>query len=652
MKVFDAVASRELSIRPMLFLFLVVFLTFMAYLPGLSGGFLFDDYTNLEQLGTYGGVVDLNTLKSFVFTGDSGPTGRPISLLTFLLDDNAWPSYAPLFKSTNLLIHLLVGLLVAWSSLLLLRFYRFDERHALWLAVLSSGIWLLHPYFVSTTLYVVQRMAQLAALFMVAGIVGYLWWRTRLSNRPVAAYIGMSLSLGLGTLLALFSKENGALLPLLVLVIEFCNPRKDIPKPKLWWRILALWLPSLTVLIGLVRLINFSPDAWPNRPFDQPERLLSECRILWEYLFHLYIPRVEGRGLFQDGYLVSKGWLDPISTLYSALGLFVLIGSAVALRKRWPLFSLAIVFFFVSHLIESTVVGLELYFEHRNYAAAIFLFLPLAQFLVYLSEKVRPFVIALITAAVFLVPTAMTVQRASLWADSSKLELFWAYSTPDSPRAYNTIAAFLFNQGRPDEANSELEKASKRLPESALLTIRLLAQKVYQGTASKTDFELAGNQLKFQPFDAQAVKGLRVLVDKVVEPGSRYDYRDNALLVISSMSENPKYRRFPLFQRLMPYLKAQVYLAQGNVELACEQYTRAMQLYNETDAALMMVAELAISGNSEAALSLLPQALDVYRKQSDSSLRRSRAEYDDEFARLEKDLRADVAAKSTASPVN
>jgi len=98
-------------------------LCFFCYLPGLHGGFLFDDYPNLKDLGIYGGVTDWETFKSFVLNGFSGPTGRPIALASFLLDDNTWPSYAPWFKTTNLLIHELCGLLLCWSILLLLRLY-------------------------------------------------------------------------------------------------------------------------------------------------------------------------------------------------------------------------------------------------------------------------------------------------------------------------------------------------------------------------------------------------------------------------------------------------------------------------------------------------------------------------------------------------
>lgn len=236
-------------------IFILVFAYFI-YLPGVSGGFLFDDYPNLQHLGDLGGVVDWETFRSYVLSGFSGPTGRPLSLASFLLDDNTWPSEAAWFKKTNLLIHILCGLQLCWATLLLLRNLKdVIETQAQYIAILACALWLLHPYMVSTTLYVVQRMAQLATLFCLAGIVLYLYGRLQLSIRPRRAYTLMSLGLVAGTLLATLSKENGALLPLLVLVIEFCLPKEG--RPAWQWRALFLWLPSLAVAVLLARYIDF-----------------------------------------------------------------------------------------------------------------------------------------------------------------------------------------------------------------------------------------------------------------------------------------------------------------------------------------------------------------------------------------------------------
>ncbi len=633
------------SLNPVFLLCSVLALVLLIYFPGLQGGFLFDDFPNLQELGTYGGVVDVNSLKAFVLSGFSGPTGRPLSLLSFLLNDNSWPSHAYSFKLTNLWIHLLTGLTLCWATLLLLRLYGVAERRAVWVAVISSSIWLLHPYFVSTTLYVVQRMAQLAALFMFAGIAGYVHGRLLLATRQRAAYLWMTGSVGLGTLLAVLSKENGALLPLLIIVLEFCQPKMGAAFPARLWRATVIWIPALVVVVALARMLDFSPDLWPAREFNQPERLLSEARILWEYLFCLFVPQIEGRGLFQDGYQISRGWFAPASSFYAVVGLLALFMSALLLRRNWPFYSLAILFFFASHLMESSVVGLELYFEHRNYVAAAFLFLPIVIVLARTCEKVRPAVPVAIVAVLFAVMAFMTWQRASLWSDTNKLELYWAVSTPDSPRAQNAIAAFLINQGRLQEADSALEAAMVRLPNSALLTIRLLLQKVYTDTATHVDFVSAANRLSTQPFDAQALVGLRKLTDFVTAPTSKASYLTDTIVLIDALNANLNYQRISVFKRTVPYLRGRIYLAQQLPEAASAEYSRAMVLYADAEASLMMVAELARAGYQTQALQLLPQAKAVYRDQKRGDLRRTATEYDEEFTRLEADLHKDIANK-------
>ena len=629
----------------LLFLIVVVML---CYWPGMQGGFLFDDFPNLKDLGAYGGVTDWASFKSFVFQGWSGPTGRPIALASFLLDDNTWPSHAPLFKQTNLLIHLLCGLLLCWATLLLVRnLNTVSEHQAQWIAVLACGVWLLHPYMVSTTLYVVQRMAQLATLFCLAGIAVYLYGRLQLATQPRRAYILMSLGLGAGTLLATFSKENGALLPLLILVIEFCLPKQG--KPAWQWRAVFLWLPSIVIAVLLARYIDFSDNPWPHRNFNQIERLLTEARIVCEYLLHLFVPRIEGNGLYQDGYVISKGLFEPVSTFFAIAFLVVLLAAAFVVRKKTPLISLGILFFFAAHLMESTVVGLELYFEHRNHLAALFLFLPLAYYGVIYSARSK--LLPVLAVVVLGILASMTWLRASLWSDNDKLELYWVQSATDSPRAINAVAAFYINNGDYEKANDYLLAASQRLPQSSLLTARLLLQKVWVGQATEQDFVQAGERLRLQQFDAQTVKSVRTLVEHVVSSNvasNSADYARYSLNLLEAMESSPVYGQFPLFVRLVAYLRARLYLHIGDVAQAYEYYSLAMSRYQETDAALAMVAEMGSAGYPQEALSLLVQANEVLARQDSRKLRRSRASYEQDVAYLEDTLKEAQASQCSA----
>ncbi|MGM3386086.1 tetratricopeptide repeat protein [Stutzerimonas stutzeri] len=633
------------AVPPSGILALIAVLAYVAYAPGLSGGFLFDDFPNLQEMGSYGGVTDWESFSRFVFQGWSGPTGRPISLASFLLDDNAWPSHAYSFKRTNLLIHIICGLILCWATLLLMRNLRFvSEREAQWIAVLSCAFWLLHPYMVSTTLYVVQRMAQLATLFCLAGITLYLYARLQLATRTKHAYIMMSMATALGTLLATFSKENGALLPLLILVIEFCLPKDG--KPAWQWRAALLWLPSISLLVLLARYVNLSDAPWPSRNFNQIERLMTEARIVCEYLLHIFAPRIEGNGLYQDGFTISKGLLTPSSTSLAIIFLSTLLVFAFALRKKAPLITLAILFFFAAHLMESTIVGLELYFEHRNHLAALFLFLPIAYYCIILSKRIEP--LPIVAVVILAIMTSMTWLRASLWSNNDNLELYWAQNATDSPRAINRLVTFYISNGQHKQAEQYLATQSERLPHSSLLTTRLLLQKISIGEASKQHFIQAGTRLKDQQFDAQTVAGLRTIVGKVIESGST-EYALLTLELLDSMESSPVYNRFPLFVRLVVYLRAQLYLSLGEPGLAYNYYSQAISRYQETDAALAMVAEMASAGYPKEAQALLQQADQVLARQHSHKLKRSRASYERDIIYLKNTLKDDVSTRNNAT---
>src|SRR5690606_1905372 len=85
----------------------------IAFIPALSGGFLFDDYSNLllEHDWRIASLKWEYVVRSLSH-GDAGPLGRPLALLSFGLTflfaglDPYW------FKLGNLLLHAFNGALV------------------------------------------------------------------------------------------------------------------------------------------------------------------------------------------------------------------------------------------------------------------------------------------------------------------------------------------------------------------------------------------------------------------------------------------------------------------------------------------------------------------------------------------------------------
>src|SRR5512135_1443267 len=148
-------------------------LAWLAYHPGLAGTFLFDDFANLPSLGEFGPVDNAATFWRYVTSGSADPLGRPLALLSFLIDANDWPAAPYAFKRTGVLIHLLNGVLLCWLLLKLGRVLGKTDREAAFAALLGAAFWLLHPLLVSTTLYVVQRETILPATFILIGLLGY-----------------------------------------------------------------------------------------------------------------------------------------------------------------------------------------------------------------------------------------------------------------------------------------------------------------------------------------------------------------------------------------------------------------------------------------------------------------------------------------------
>ena len=88
-------------------LFLSLLTTYFIYNKGLWGDYVFDDSINiLENSKLAIKTLDYTSLKSAFFSGDAGPLGRPISMLSFALN-HYFTGFEPFyFKLTNLFINL------------------------------------------------------------------------------------------------------------------------------------------------------------------------------------------------------------------------------------------------------------------------------------------------------------------------------------------------------------------------------------------------------------------------------------------------------------------------------------------------------------------------------------------------------------------
>lgn len=631
-----------------LFWFVFLLIAFGAYFPGLQGGFLFDDFINLRTLGELGGVRDWNTFQAYLESGFSGPTGRPFSLLSFLMDARTWPADPYAFKLTNVLLHLLAGTLL-WRLTRELVAQLKPQADPAWVeqvSLLSAGIWLLHPFMLSTTLYVVQRMAQLSAIFAFAAIWGYLLGREKLLENPNKAYLCMTSAVVLGTLFATISKENGVLVPFLILIIEYfiCIKNREYKSNKFFnlWKNLLLVLPSFLVIFYLLSHIEFSERTWLMRPFNQAERLMTESRILFDYIFQILIPRIESNGLIQDDYTISKSIWNPISTIFSLIGISFCLVFAFFCKNKLYFLSFAILFFFAGHLLESSTLGLELYFEHRNYLPAAFIFLPISVFFFskhkLITSKIR------ITLVFFIISTLAILlhQRANLWSDVENLEAYWSMQRPKSVRAHNNIVKNMLKEGRIHDAKTHLEEAVINVPDSAVLRLLLLLCQMGEGNAEAADFQKVADFMRNARFDVQVFAGLQALSDQVRNEPVYQPYVSGMLEIMHAVEGNPDTQRLPKLIRLTQYSELQLLLARQDWSAAEYHVKQLMYKATHIDEAMALIMELARYQRYQTALDIWPMVEHIYSEQIKKEINDKNRNYDKEMQDVFHQLKLDA----------
>ncbi|WP_345293499.1 hypothetical protein [Luteimonas vadosa] len=497
---------------------MALLLTWWVTRAALHGPFVFDDFPNLAHLDRIGGQFTLARLADYLqaFIGDPG---RPLSALSFLIDDTAWPSTPYGFKRTNLLLHLLGGVLVFAFVRGVARGLLDADRAAL-AAALASAAWLLHPMQLSTSMLVVQRMTQLMALTSLAA----LWWASAYVQRApltVRRSLGLLAGLGLATIAAFLCKENGALLPLYAGVVLFVLLRDHLQAGTPGARTLlaaGLTLPVVAVVAYIASKSSYG-TAEALRDFGPGERLLTQARVLIEYLGRIALPRLDGSGLFHDDFEASRGLLQPGTTLPAVLFCLGLLGAALALRRRAPLFSFAVLWYFGGHLIEASTLPLELYFEHRNYLPMVG---PLAAMAIAIArlpaEGMRRTYLAAAVAWIALC-AGITFVQAKVWASEAMLAAIWADESPGSARAVELQAKVLADGGHYDVAYETLERAMQARPELRRLSLDLVLLDCMRGSLTRDRLIDAGAHALDAPFNRSSLEALSTLLDLSIEGG-------------------------------------------------------------------------------------------------------------------------------------
>ncbi|WP_345417459.1 hypothetical protein [Halioxenophilus aromaticivorans] len=510
------------------------FLVF-SYSFGLGAGFLLDDYATLPYLGQWGEVNTFSKFKEFIGSGFTGPTGRPVTLVSFLLNSNEWPTEPRYFLVTNLAIHLANTCL---AYLFLRRFLTLvKQKNAALIALFSGLIWAAHPYLVSTVLYIVQRMVLLAVFFNLLALIFYLAARSRLVGGRARASGPMWFLAVLCSILAVASKEISILIPLQVGLIELTLAAFKVAPlyrhksdPLIVGHSLCRWLFGFGVLLptAVIALYLFIPlcyelghwlqsgQAGPSvREFTLTERLLTQQRVVGDYLRAFFLPPIQTAGVFWDGYGWSRSLRNPISTLVWSIVHLVLVISAFSFRKRLPLVGFGVLWFYIGHILESSTVMLELKFEHRTYLPFLGLSLAATALLFSVPYSIRYKTAVL--AGIFACLCFLLFMRASLWGKPEKSYLVWMNENPSSTRAIESALVAYSSMNNTEELIPLLlEKAISHHNAQPGIYLQAFTYSCSKGLQLPVNYDEIKTRLKTGSRDWRVESMLRILLQEIL----------------------------------------------------------------------------------------------------------------------------------------
>jgi Tfp pilus assembly protein PilF len=448
----------------------VVLATVWAYMPALSGPFVFDDMVEIARNGS---TARLWPPTVPMFEGGKLPH-RPLPYLSFAINRAIHGLDTRGYHLVNLAIHLANGWLIGW---LVARGSqraapaRFDAATARWLGLAVAAIWLLHPLCTQAVAYIYQRMESLGAMAILGTLACF--EKSLESARPSrwrAAAVASSAA-------GMACKETVVVAPLLVLLYDllivhggdFGGWRKSC---RLSWRLYAALAATWLVLAGVVclqssRYSEFRDADNGAAAVGSMLYLLNQCPVLLHYLRLSIWPA----GLCLDhDWPVNRSWIGLLPTFAAITAVFAV---AIGIARRFPGIAFLMLGWFLLLAPTSSVIPVaDLCVEHRMY-------LPLAMFVTlavlaldaaasWIAAGGRRTALLVAGAAAVALPLVVaTHTRAADYASRIGIWQDTVLKAPHNPRAWLSVGWIVLGSGDERRAETLIGEALKRRPDYA-----------------------------------------------------------------------------------------------------------------------------------------------------------------------------------------
>jgi tetratricopeptide (TPR) repeat protein len=445
----------------------------LIYSNTFDSPFLFDDeFFILKDKAIRMADLSWDSIKTAAFEGS--PRHRYLPNISWALNYYFGKLNPFGYHLVNLIIHLLTGIFLFFFTKNTLRVYPNDSQniHPEILAFFAALIWIVQPVGTQSVTYICQRMASMVALFYILSLLLYVQARLAMRKNPGERLVPGLFFLGcaLSALCAIATKENAGTLPIVILLYEWFF----FQELKLnWSRRQILWICFFGIAFtGVVfwylgenpvsRII--ASYSYNNRNFNLPQRIMTEWRIMVYYI-SLFLWAPPGRLNLDHDYPLSLSPIDPPTTMLALAAIIGLFALAAYSAKKNRLIAFCILWFFITQATESTIIGIELIFEHRTYIP----FMMTSLFFVMIISRLirnRSMAYTLLVAAA-LIFSVWTYQRNQIWQDPVTFWTDCAAKSPDKYRPQYDLAVALYNAGDLSGAVIQSKKAIQINPDDA-----------------------------------------------------------------------------------------------------------------------------------------------------------------------------------------
>jgi tetratricopeptide (TPR) repeat protein len=574
---------REVARAPAAYAALaVVFVCFLAYSNSLRAGFHYDDAHHVVENPF---LRDLRYVPHYFHRPDmfSALPGhdmyRPLVLATFAWNYH-WGGYDPLaWRLTAIALHAFCAVGVLLTFRVLRRRLTPDAPESATLGgFVAALVFSIHPVLTETVDYASARSSLLAGALTLWAY--FLHAKCEGARGPARALFRAGSLLAF--VAALLSKEIAIVFPALLLAEALLRRRgylEAVP-PAL---VAALYLLARRQLLGAA-VMDFAaheasvaradPGSGGARPILH--NLFTQARVVAAYFAMVLFPR----GLCVDRYVrVSRSPFEP-GVLLGGAAILALLLAAFRLRRRRPLASFGILWFFFALAPTSSVIPLNVVMnEHRLYLPCVGLALGFAPALLRLSRPV------LGAAAVTLL--ALTLQRNADWSDPVRLWESAVRVSPESAGAWNSLGVQLSARGEHRSALDAFQRALALDPASWSAAFNLGTTNLRRGreTGERAFFDEAERWLRASlAIQPGATRSEWYLAEVHFELG-RLDEAETAFRRLAATS--------PRLFEMTRYPLAHLALARGDHQAAEARYREALREGTDPVAARLGLARLA-----------------------------------------------------------